>query len=198
MRLVLRIPRYFLVPVLFMLCCGLGWAQSDEQSLADIAKKDKEQAAAAKKTTKVFTDDDVQHGSSASGAAEGSMTPSASDKQSQGASPAATAAAEAPAAGGDTAAKPQDAQDAKAKVQSLKTEEASSKDVVQHLEQLMANETDENRRQNYANALKHGQQHLSDVQQQLVDAEKAAASAPSSGGDTGQQSAPPPSDQAPQ
>ncbi len=189
MRLVLRIPRYFLVPVLFILCCGVGWAQSDDQSLADIAKKDKEQAAAAKKTTKVFTDDDVQHGSSAPSVAEGSATAPASDKPDK--------AAEAPAAGGDTATKPQDAQDAKAKVQSLKAEEASSQDVVQHLQQLLDNETDENRRQNYANALKHGQQHLTDVEQQLAEAEKAAASAPSPSADTGQQSTPP-ADQAPQ
>jgi len=203
MRSVPHFPRLLLGAALLILCGGLGWAQSDSQSLGDVAKKTKEQEATAKKSAKVYTDDDLPKSSSGSTNAPAPSSPdnAAATPSANEAKPPADAsakAADASASGGDNAAKPQSSEDAKQKLDALKADEDGSKKVVQHLQELLANETDEHRREIYTNALKHGQDHLAEVQQQRTDMERQAGSQPAASGQPGQATPEAPPEQAPQ
>lgn len=164
-----------------LVAAGSGWAQAEQQqSLGDIARKQKEKKGQEEqKGTKVLTNEDLPHsgGISSSGSSSGTASSSAS--------PTGEAAGDAAAAEGEKkAAAPgeqsgmttaQQADEAKKKLEALKADEAATERGIKRYEEMVANETDESRRELYQNALKHGQGNLAELQKKRAEAEKEAA-----------------------
>lgn len=170
-----------LLLALALVAAGIGWAQSEEQqSLGDVARKQKEKKGQEEgKGKKVLTNEDLPPGSATS------ASPAASGTASSSASAEGQSAADAPSAEGDTNAaaqgepsdmtSAQQADEAKKKVEALKRDEASTERGIRRYEELLANETDESRRELYQRAMRNAQGNLAVVQKNRADAEKEAA-----------------------
>jgi hypothetical protein len=154
-----------------LVAAGSGWAQSEQQqSLGDVARQEK-----AKKTKKVITDEDLPQGTATSGSEAASTS---SDKASEeNRESAAKEGEEKAATPGEESGvtKAQEADEAKKKLELLKADEGSYKRGISRFEEMIANETDESRRQLYQNAMKHGQEKLAENQKQQAEAEKEVA-----------------------
>jgi len=160
-----------LVTLVSLLVAASGWAQSEEQqSLGDVARQEK-----AKKPKKVITDEDLPQGTAASGSASASPSSTQSSEEKgqseakEGEEKAADEGEEAPMT------KAQQADEAKKQVEDLKQNEAATERGLKRYEEMVANETDESRRELYQNALKHGQGNLAELQKKRAQAEKEAA-----------------------
>lgn len=180
-----------------LVAAGTGWAQAEQQqSLGDVARKQKEKKGQEeKKETKVLSNEDLPHsgGISSTGASSGTASSSASST-GEVAGDAASAGGEQKAAApgedsGMTAA--QEADEAKKKLEALKADEGSYKRGISRFEEMIANETDESRRELYRNAMKHGQERLAENLKQQAEAEKEAA-AKEAAAKQGQQNQPQP------
>ena len=172
MKFVVKILRSAAVLTVATLLMSAGsWAQSEEQqSLGDVARQEK-----AKKPKKVVTDEDLPQGTATSGSESSS---SSSEKQaSEEKGEAAAKEGEEAAAQGEEGSqtKEQEAAEAKKKLEALKADEASYKRGISRFEEMLANETDESRKELYRNAMKHGQERLAENQKQQAEAEKEAA-----------------------
>jgi hypothetical protein len=161
-----------LVLGLALLAPASGWAQSSEeqQSLGDVARQEK-----AKKAKKVVTDEDLPQGTSTSGSEPSQATEGKKEEKAEGAE--ATQAGETAEAGGEEAAqtKEQEAEKAQSKLEALKADQESTDKMIKHLEDMLANETIDSRRESYASALKHAQEHQAELEKERPEAEKAAA-----------------------
>jgi hypothetical protein len=146
--------------VVLLLCTGLGsaaWAQSDQPSLADVARR-----KPAAKAKVVVTNDQIPPSPEAN-------NPPASSSGS------ATAAASKPAP--DTSkpnsGKPQVAPENQAKLQQLETDRAQLQQVIKHLEEKIAASDDEHAKTTLSGVLQHAKEALDEDQKQ-IDKLKAA------------------------
>jgi len=166
---------------LALLVAGSAWAQAEpQQSLGDIARKQREKKGQEEpKGKKTLTNDDLPHsGGISSTSSASSAAPAAGSQASAEPGGAAPAEGEPKAEArseetGMTAAEEADA--AKKKLEMLKADEGSYKRGISRFEEMVANETDESRRELYRNAMKHGQEKLTENLQQQADAEKDLA-----------------------
>ncbi|MBZ5530348.1 MAG: hypothetical protein LAO20_02855 [Acidobacteriia bacterium] len=156
-----------------LIACSAGMAQSDQPSMAEIAKQNR----ASKKTAKVLTEDDIPQARPAAASPAGA---SAKDGAASAASPAKTSAGEA--------GKAAPASKSAASVSELKDALHASivqRDGWQHsaqrYEELLAKETDAFRRQMYQDALDGDrrnaalyQKKIDQLQADLAAAQKAA------------------------
>lgn len=156
-----------------LVATGIGWAQSEQQqSLGDVARQEK-----AKKTKKVITDEDLPQGTAASSSSSAPDTASATEESKEKASAEAKEGEGTAAAEGEEAAmtKEQQADEARKKLEALKHDEAATEKGIAHLEEMLANETSESRRELYSNAIKQAQQNLPELRKQRAQAEKELA-----------------------
>ena len=164
-----------------VVAAGSGWAQSEQQqSLGDIARKQREKKGQEEeKGKKVLTNEDLPQsgGISSSGPASGTASSSASSTgETAGDAASAEGEKKAAAPGEDSGmTKAQEADEAKKKLEALKHDEESYKHGMSHFEELIANETDESRRELYRNAMKHGQERLAENLKQQAETEKEVA-----------------------
>jgi hypothetical protein len=169
----------FWIIVTLLVAGAVCWAQSDTPSLADVAKQKKE----TKKAKVVLSDDDISYSpsrASASDNASGSgAPPPAADKHDADAKGTdKTANDPAKATGktgtGDSASSKDSSAvtEMKKKLDSLKEEQDSWKHSAQHYQDLLANETDDFRRQTYQDALDNDQKNVS-LYQKNIDAVQA-------------------------
>jgi len=163
--------------LMFTLVAGTaGFAQSDQPTLGDLARQQKHD----KKVVKELTNEDV-----ATSRPEAEVQPAKAQTMTT-ASASAPAAAKTPAKASDakpasTAKDTPEVSELKQKLNSYKAEQEGWKQTAKKYEGLLANETDDFRRQMYQDALegdKHNaelfQGKIDQTQQDLAKAEKAA------------------------
>ena len=206
MRLGSRSPRFLLPLAVLVLACGSGWAQSDNQSLGDVAKKNQAEEAAAKKARKVYTDEDMP---STSGAGSNAAAPS-SVASSAATAPATGDAKPAPDADKDKAkaASPEADDPGKAEARRLAKERADnySKDAeamqrkYKNLQDQYDKETDPFRRMVMEQELSSAPEKVAAMQKKADDAAKEASGGGSASDQQQgqQQSSAPSPDQTPQ
>jgi hypothetical protein len=164
-----------------LLLSAAAGAQSDEpQSLADAARKQKEKKAQTEEQgTKTLTNEDLPHSGGISNSASGTTAASSSGSATETASgeaasqPGEKTAAAQGEEGSMTQAEQADA--ARKELESLQHDENSFAKGITHLEELMANETSDSRRELYSNAIRKAQQNLVDVKQKRAEQEKKVA-----------------------
>ena len=170
MKFVVKTLRAAILATLVSLLVSVsGWAQEEQQqSLGDVARQEK-----AKKPKKVVTDEDLPQGTATSGS-EATSQSSEGKKEEKAEGEAKEGEEKATGEEGSTT-KAEEADEAKKKLEALKADEGSYKRGISRFEEMIANETDESRRELYRNAMKHGQERLAENQKQQVEAEKEAA-----------------------
>lgn len=180
-----------LVACVSLLMSAFGWAQQEQQqSLGDVARQEK-----AKKPKKVVTDEDLPQGTATSGSESAPAASSPDNQKSEGTGEAAskegegTAAAEGEAA---SATKAQQADQAKTELESLKHDESSFENGIKRLEEKLANETDDSRRELYSNAIKHAQENLEKTKKERAEKEKELAEKEAAAKEEQQNQPPPP------
>jgi hypothetical protein len=158
------------------------WAQSDTPSLADVARQKKE----TKKAKLVLSDDDVSYSPSLASSSDntsGSGAPAAApdkhDADSKGTDKTANDSAKATGktdTGNGASSKDNPAvTELKKKLDSLKEQQDSWKHSVQRYQDLLANETDDFRRQTYQDALDNDQKNVSLYQKNIDDVQAQLA-----------------------
>jgi len=151
-------------------------AQSDSQSLADLARKSRsEKKPAVKLTTVTLTDDNFVRRAPGAASANADSKSSAGDQQS---GPADSSAK--PASNGDKSSKAATKDDLtkaelKKQLDSYKATRDAWNKSAKRYEDLMANETDEFRRQMYQDALNNDRGNVAFYQNKIDQAEAAAA-----------------------
>ena len=160
-----------LITLVSLLVSVSGWAQEEQQqSLGDVARQEK-----AKKNKKVITDEDLPQGTATSGS-EATSSSSEGKKEEKTEGEAKEGEEKAAAQGEEgSMTKAEEADEAKKKLEALKADEGSYKRGISRFEEMIANETDESRRELYRNAMKHGQERLAENLKQQAEAEKEAA-----------------------
>jgi len=169
--------------LLFLLATGIAClGQSDQPSLGDLARK---QQRDEKKPVKTFTNEDVAttHLQGPSGNSSGSSVPSTSSssapasasakadtkKDSKKSDPATAASKDAP-----------EVAELKSKINSYKQEQDSWKHAAKRYQDLLANETDDFRRQMYQDALAGDQNNIQVYQDKIDQAQADLAKAENS------------------
>ncbi len=176
MRFVVKtLQAVILLTLVSLLLSAGGWAQSEEQqSLGDVARKER-----AKKAPKTITNEDLPQGTATSGsesASSASDTASAKEESKEETAEAKEGQGTAAAEGEEPAmTKEQEADEAKRKLEALQHDEAATEKGIAHLEEMLAKETSESRRELYSNAIKQAQQNLPEIQKQRAEAEKELA-----------------------
>ena len=163
--------RAFQALAIFLLtACGAGLAQSDQPSLGDLARQNK----AHKKAVKVLTEDDIRSMPATGVSVVGSVAKDGTDATS----PAKTVAGE-PAKGAAASKSATPVSEIKKALVSCKEQQESWKRSAQHYEELLANETNDFRRQMYQDALENDrknaalfQKKAEELQDELAGAEK--------------------------
>ena len=169
----------FLLLAFALLVSAGGWAQSEEQSLGDLARKQKAKKGQSEgQAKKVLTNEDLPPGEPSASPASSGTAASAAGAEGQPAGEAAPAEeATATAAEGEpsdlTAA--QQADEARKKAEGLKHDVEATEKGIRRYEEMLANETDPSRRELYQRALRNAQNNLGAVQKQRADAEQEAA-----------------------
>jgi len=172
--------------LLFLLAAGVAClGQSDQPSLGDLARK---QQRDEKKPVKTFTNEDVAttHPDVPAANSAGSSVPSSSSSSAPAAASAKADAKKDSKKSEPTAAASKDATevaDLKSKISSYQHEQDGWKHAAQHYQDLLANETDDFRRQMYQDALTGDQDNIQlyqdkidQAQSDLAKAEKSAQS----------------------
>lgn len=148
-----------------LLPAGVAQAQSNQPSLADVARR-----KPVRKAKIVVTNDDIPP------VPEPSKPPaSAPNGTDETAASGSAAPSQAPAAG-----KAQLPPDKQAKLQELLNERANLEAVIKHLEKIMAERTDEPARTNLDNTLQHAKQGLDQKQKEIDQLRAATSAAPAS------------------
>jgi hypothetical protein len=179
-----------------LIACSAGVAQSDQPSVAEIAKQSRE----SKKTAKVLTEDDIPQARPAAASPAGA---SVKDGSANATSSAQTGSAQTGASG---AGKPTAAGKSVALLNELKDALSSSvaqrdgwQRSAQRFEELLAKETDAFRRQMYQDALDGDRKNAALYQKKIdqLQADLAAAQKASAQGNEGQSSTGPASGSSP-
>jgi hypothetical protein len=167
--------RSWIIVAILLVTGAVCWAQPDGPSLADVAKQNKE----TRKAKLVLSDDDVSYSpalASSSDNASGSGAPAAGadkhDTDSKGADKNATESAKAGKTGTGDSASSKDSSpvaELKKKLDSLKEQQDSWKHSAQRYQDLLANESDDFRRQTYQDALDNDQKNVSLYQKNIDD-----------------------------
>lgn len=179
-------------------------AQSqDSQSLGDIARKQREKKGQEEdKGKKVFTNENLPQtggistagaapAASASGAASSGTGPAKGEAEAQGKEGQEAAGA----AGADASMSSQQKLDeARKALEDAKQNEGATERGITRLEEKMANETDDSRRELYSNAIQHGQVNLEKFKKERAEAEKKLAEMEAAA----KQNQPPPQEAPPQ
>jgi len=166
--------RAFQALAIFLLtACGAGLAQSDQPSLGDLARQNK----AHKKAVKVLTEDDIR---SMPATGVSVVGPVAKAGTTDATSPAKTVAGE-PAKAAAASKSGAAVGEIKKALSSCEEQRDSWKRSAQHYEELLANETNDFRRQMYQDALENDrknaalfQKKAEELQDDLAAAEKTA------------------------
>jgi hypothetical protein len=146
-----------LLAFVFLLSAA-GWAQTDEPSLGDLSRQQKE-----KKDKKVLSEDDIAKGGTADSA---SSSTDQADKDKAEKKDAAAAGAEA--------AQPADP---KAALAVLKGDQVGSKKTLDALQVRLDRETDPKMRDIYERSIEHVKEHMAELDKQIPEAEQKAAEA---------------------
>lgn len=170
-----------------LLGAGIAVAQSDQGlSLGELARKKKKEKD-DKKTTHVYSDENLPKAGADFGGRStvGASGAPAAASSASSAAPAGEGAA-APAAGGEGEPAPAgepspDLEAAKQKVETAKQDEATAQKNIQKLEEQMASETSDFRRETYRQALENAQTSLVDFKRKREEAEKEEAAAEAAG-----------------
>jgi hypothetical protein len=147
-----------LLAFVFLLSAA-GWAQTDEPSLGDLSRQQKE-----KKDKKVLSEDDVAKGGTADSASSSSTDQADKDKGEKKDADAAGAEAAQPA-------------DPKATLAALKADQVGSQKTVDALQVRLDKETDPKMRDIYERSIEHVKQHMAELDQQVPEAEQKVAEA---------------------
>jgi hypothetical protein len=166
---------YLLLGVLVLLCSGLTWAQSGE-SLGDVARKTKDEAATGKKAAKVFTEDDIPASASVSAPASSSSSASATatDNPASDSKDAKGKAADAKSAAPED---PEKAEERKAQMKLADGYEQDAKDLQRKykaLQERYDNETDPFRKMVMENELANSKDNVAGLQKKADDLRKQA------------------------
>ncbi len=170
--------RTLLALVAAILCLGMtagAWAQSDQPSLAEIARRNR--AEKAQKAKKVYTEDSLPKTApiSESSPAPGSVAaPSGGGEEGESAEAGDKPAVEAAAAKEGEELSPE-AQEAKELAERLKADEQSLENNIKKLEEDMENATSDFRRELYRESLQRAQENREVFRQRREEAEKDAA-----------------------
>jgi hypothetical protein len=164
-----------------LLGTAMAWAQAEGPSLGELARKKKKDD---KKSSHVYSDENLPKASpdfggtstAGPGGAPASASGSSEAPAAEGAATSAAAAGEAKAgeAAPDLAA-------AQEKVETAKQDEQSLKNNIKRLEDQLANETKESRRETYQAALESARSNLAEFTRRREEAEKEAAAAEAAG-----------------
>ena len=162
-----------------LLFCAAAWAQSNE-SLGDVARKNKEGAVTQKKSARVFTEDDIPASSSAmssapaaaSAVAAEAASPAKDDKDTKKPADAKDSAAKAPE-------DPQKAEERKAKLKLADGFEQDAKNLetkYKALQEKYDNETDPFRKMVMENELANSKDNVAAMHKKADDLRKDAQS----------------------
>jgi hypothetical protein len=175
-----RLSRWILLGVLVVLCCGAAWAQSEE-SLGDIARKNKENAAAQKKPARVITEDDIPASSMAASSAPSSSSSAASSASSTAADSKDSGEKATKDAGKDDGSKtpddPKKAEERKAALKLADGYEQDAKDLQRKYKQLQEKydaETDPFRKMVMENELANSKDNVAAMQKKADDLRQQA------------------------
>jgi hypothetical protein len=146
-----------LLAFVFLLSAA-GWAQTDEPSLGDLSRQQKE-----KKDKKVLSEDDVAKGGTTD-SASASTDQADKDKGEKKDADAAGAGAAQPA-------------DPKAALAALKADQVGSKKTIDALQARLDGETDPKMRDIYQRSIEHVKEHIAELDQQVPEAEQKVAEA---------------------
>jgi|SRR5947209_2802763 len=163
------------VSVLLLAACGACLAQSEQPSLADLAKK---QGHAEKKPAKVFTNEDVAGRSSDPAPARPAAAPASSNTSAAAVGESKTEKKKESA--GKEAASTKDAPEVaelKQKLNAYKEEQEGWKQSAKRYQDLLATETSEFRRQMYQDALQGDQNNIQLFQSKIDQAQADLAKA---------------------
>ncbi len=166
-----------------LLGAGMAAAQSEEgPSLGDLARKKKKDDK--KSSTHVYSDENLPKAGADFGGTSTAGASSAPAPAGATSPTPATDGAAAPTGVGDEAKAGEPAPDlaaAKEKVETTKQDEALAEKNIQRLEDQMAGETSEFRRETYRQALENAQGSLADFKRKREEAEKEEAAAEAAG-----------------
>ncbi len=164
-----------------LLGAGMAAAQSEEgPSLGDLARKKKKDD---KKSTHVYSDENLPKAGADFGGSSSAGASSVPAPAGATAAPAAEGAA-TPSAPGDEAKAGEPSPDlaaAKEKVETAKNDEATAEKNIKKLEDQMAGEVSDFRRETYRQALENAQGALADFKRKREEAEKDEAAAEAAG-----------------
>ncbi len=184
MRLLECSPRWLLTITLVLLCGGIAGAQSDQPSLGDVAKKNK-QDSAGKKAKVVVTDDDLPASTGASSSTNapvsqpGSAATVAGDKPvSDTKDDSAKGAKDAASTSSDDKSKPEDRQAAQQRAKALAEDEKALQEKYKKLQEKYDQETDPFRKMVMENELANSKTNMDALRQKRQDAERAAQGGP--------------------
>lgn len=160
--------------IFLLTACSAGLAQSEQPSLGELARQNK----AHKKAAKVLTEDDIRSLPATGVSVVGSAT---QDGTAQAASPAKAVAGE-PAKGAAASKSAAPVSELKKALSACEEQRDSWKRSAQHYEGLLANETNDFRRQMYQDALENDrknaavyQKKADQLQADLTAAQRAAS-----------------------
>jgi hypothetical protein len=175
--------QFLCLVVITGLACAVPQPQQSAQpaaapALGDVVRQDK--AVAKPKAKRVFTDDDVVHGSSVPDDPK-----TAAAAAGDAAKPASTATEDAKAAGTDSAANPDAKKDASTpaakskadRLAQLKKDQEAYQSIIQQLEGKISNETDQTRINTFNETIGRTKQRMIDGQKEIDALENSSSTA---------------------
>jgi len=160
---------------------GMVWAQSEGPSLGELARKKKKDD---KKSTHVYSDENLPKAGADFGGtstAGSSAAPASGSGSSEAAAAEGSATTPAAGDGAKTGEPSPDLAAAQEKLETAQKDEQSLRNNIKRLEEQLAAETKESRREMYQTALERAQENLAEYMRRREIAEQDAAAAEAAG-----------------
>jgi hypothetical protein len=168
---------FWMIAVLLATAGGVCLAQSDAPSLADVAREKKEEKKQGKKAVIVLTDENSAISPATDRATASSSAPASTTSGNSAGSSAKETDKEASSNHASSSKESSEVSELKNKLDSLREQQDGWKHSAKRYQDLLANETDDFRRQMYQDALDNDQKNVARYREEMdrVEAQLAKA-----------------------